>query len=176
MPQQRKNREVVKHNYKNEKFEKKPQLSNYWATPAQNPVLQYNYYQDQYNQYGTLSLHMTTFEEFVLNMFVATVATEAQAEIKSDEFQDFFERHFDKDNQVQKKEIFDIVSKKDEVKFFDPISMLDQSYQAHVMMTFMQSVIHKHQITDGPKNISGNQYMRVRFGNDIRDIFWNPYG
>jgi hypothetical protein len=56
---------------------------------------------------------MTTFEELFLKMWRYNLIQEApktDSEIKMDEFQDFFERHFEKDNFEQQKEIFDIVS------------------------------------------------------------------
>ena len=59
---------------------------------------------------GIFDPHLSPMEVLVLEMFTATYVAK-EAEIKMEEFQDFYERHFDKDNLEQKKEMFDIILK-----------------------------------------------------------------
>lgn len=109
-PVHRKSHYSGKNNYKNARPPQKieEQLSQHWSTPAPNAIVEYNMYQS--DLMGIFDPHLSPMEVLVLEMFTATYVAK-EAEIKMEEFQDFYERHFDKDNSEQKKEMFDIILK-----------------------------------------------------------------
>ena len=98
-----------------------------------------------------------------------------QIEIKMDEFQDFYERHFDKDNLEQRKEILNIVNKAHiEQAYWQAKNVIDKSLQTQAVLTFVRTALKEYGLAGGGQGT--NRYMKVRFGDDIKDVYWNPYG